>query len=384
MTAQVPAFGNGTRRGVLRHAAVAASAALLPGCATTAAGALTRAGQTCAFDPVDVAADRVIRSVVGLRPYRASGFVVRAEQLGDKTIVHNYGHGGGGITLSWGSSRLAVDLVQGHPARRAVVLGAGIMGLTTARLLQEAGMAVTIHTAALPPYTTSNIAGGQWYPSLVFDGDALTPSFERQLVAAAAYSYRRFQTMVGARYGVRWMTNYELTRRPRGPGRTDRLIAAMMPEAHAVPPGAHPFGDHHVRQYRGLMIETPIFLRQLLEDFRIAGGTVELRQYTDPAQLAALPEELIFNCTGLGAAALFGDDDLIPLAGQLEILLPQPEVDYAYTGPGGIYMFSRSDGIILGGTADPGATDTTPDPAIGRAIVDAHQELMAGFGCVAA
>ncbi|HWM27715.1 MAG TPA: hypothetical protein VNQ14_04605, partial [Woeseiaceae bacterium] len=41
---------------------------------------------------VNVSEDRVIRTVTGLRPFRSSGFVVRAEKLGDKTVIHNYGH----------------------------------------------------------------------------------------------------------------------------------------------------------------------------------------------------------------------------------------------------------------------------------------------------
>src|SRR5918995_5765541 len=100
--------------GFNRRAFVATgSAAFLSGCATVR----TRTATTgCTpLPPVQVDASRVIRTVAGLRPYRDSGFVVRREQLGDKALVHNYGHGGAGITLSWGSSRLAVDLgLQGH------------------------------------------------------------------------------------------------------------------------------------------------------------------------------------------------------------------------------------------------------------------------------
>ena len=132
-----------------------------------------------------VDASRVIRTVAGLRPYRRSGFVVRAEPLGDKRLVHNYGHGGGGITLSWGSSKLATELgLQGHSGPVAVI-GSGVMGLSTARLVQEAGFPVTIYAAALPPDTTSNIAGGQFHPFGLFRDDAVTPEFRSQFAARA-------------------------------------------------------------------------------------------------------------------------------------------------------------------------------------------------------
>src|SRR5215213_1760528 len=64
------------------------------------------------FSPVKVSRDRIIREIVGLRPYRAEGFVVQAERVGNKLLVHNYGHGGAGITLSWGTATQAVDLLR--------------------------------------------------------------------------------------------------------------------------------------------------------------------------------------------------------------------------------------------------------------------------------
>src|SRR5438105_13642628 len=114
------------RRQLLKSGALAGSALLLPGCATLATRTTARAG---CLPPVNVAPDRVIRTMAGLRPYRAPGFVVRAEPLGDKRIVHNYGHGGARITLSWGSAPLAT---QPHPPAHRVAaadLGAGVIGL---------------------------------------------------------------------------------------------------------------------------------------------------------------------------------------------------------------------------------------------------------------
>jgi D-amino-acid oxidase len=47
-----------------------------------------------------VSPELILREIAGLRPFRPSGFVVRSETLGDKIVVHNYGHGGCGVTLS--------------------------------------------------------------------------------------------------------------------------------------------------------------------------------------------------------------------------------------------------------------------------------------------
>ena len=83
------------------------------------------------------------------------------------------------------------------------------MGLTTARLVQEAGFPVTIYCQALPPDTTSNIAGGQISPFGHYREDGVTPEWMAQFMAAMAYSWRRFQIMVGDDYGIRWLPTYE-------------------------------------------------------------------------------------------------------------------------------------------------------------------------------
>src|SRR5436190_5165883 len=164
-----------------RRSFAAGSAALLSGCATV--GNRRVAGCT-PLSPVIADESRIIRTMAGLRPYRRSGFVVRADPLGEKRLVHNYGHGGAGITLSWGTSRLAIELgLPGHSGPVAV-LGSGVVGLSTARLAQEAGFAVTIYAAALPPDTTSNVAGGQFHPFGLFRDDAVTDEWKAQFTRA--------------------------------------------------------------------------------------------------------------------------------------------------------------------------------------------------------
>src|SRR5690348_13610618 len=229
------------------------TAALLSGCATV--GTRTVSGCT-PLPPVDADPSRLIRAVAGLRPYRRQGFVVRAEALGDKRLVLNYGHGGGGITLSWGSSKLATELgLQGHSGAVAVI-GSGVMGLSTARLVQEAGFPVTIYTAALPPDTTSNIAGGQFHPYNVFRDDAVTPEFRAQFARALDYSWRRFQIMVGDEYGIRWLPTYAETDTPES-----MPIANFPPVNRLLSEAEHPFPLHNVLRYDTMYVETGRYLR---------------------------------------------------------------------------------------------------------------------------
>ena len=107
-----------------------------------------------------------------------------------------------------------------------------------------------------------------------------------------------------------------------------------------------------------------------------AGGRVAVRRFETPTQVAALAEPVVFNCTGLGARALFGDEALTPVKGVLVVLLPQPEVTYNVIGGGG-YMFPRADGIVLGGTFDRGDWTTEPEPDQVERILRQHAELFA-------
>lgn len=362
-----------------RRQLLAAAPLLLPAC--TPSRPRTAAHNPACLPRVNVSPSRVIRTVAGLRPYRASGFVVRAEQLGTKKLVHNYGHGGAGITLSWGTSRLAADLgLPGHTGPIAI-LGAGIMGLTTARLCQEAGFQVTLYTKALPPHTTSNIAGGQWEPFGHFEEDAVTPEWRAQFERALDYSWRRFQIMVGDDYGIRWLPTYQQTSTaPTDP----RPHARYMPDLQYLTPAQHPFPIEtgNVIRFDTMYAETGRLLRKLEQDIQIAGGKIVIRDFATPADVAALPETLVFNCTGLGAAALFGDTNMIPIRGQLVILLPQPEVRWAFNGAMG-YMFPRADGILCGGSYEKGETVAEPTPERIARILQRHAAFNAGFRCTA-
>lgn len=326
-----------------------------------------------------IARENVIRVVVGHRPFRPSGFVVRSEHFDDHLVVHNYGHGGAGITLSWGSSALAVREAAALRPGNAAVIGSGVMGLTSARLLQDAGWNVTIYTRDVARHTTSNIAGGEWGPYSVHNPDVSTNAFKVQLDRAARISHHAFTSLAGPDYGIRWMELYRLSSDPL---HEDQPFADLYPYSADLSPGDHPFPSAFVRRGLTLMVEPGPFLRQLTEDFLHAGGRFVIRDFADRDQVLALAQPLIFNCTGLGAGMLFGDAELTPAKGQLVFLPPDPAVDYLTIGGGSsnLYMFSRSDVLLLGGTYRLGDYSTHAEPDETERIIAEHERIFSGFG----
>ena len=323
-----------------------------------------------------VSRDRLIRTVVGLRPYRPEGFVLTNERLGEKVVVHNYGHGGGGVSLSWGVALMAAEQARNLEDKPVAVLGCGVVGLSTARVLQRRGKAVTVYARELPPETTSNVAGALWYPTHVYDPRKVSNTFLERYGLACRLSHREFQSYVGPEYGVRWMETYTLGSEPLGrelPGGPE-----LYPETRFYSDARRSFGFPFVRQFTAMVIEPQTYLRALLRDFHAAGGRVVFKELKTREDVAQLPERVIFNCTGLGARALFGDEGMASMRGQIEVLLPQPEVDYCYLASS-LYMFPRADGLILGGTFEAGNWSMDQDPATTARIIEGNAQIAKGL-----
>lgn len=353
--------------------------ASLAGCATSAKK--TGFQRPFSRQPIvapKISANNIVTEIVGHRPYRPEGFVVKSEKLGNKTLVHNYGHGGGGISLSWGSSALAVNEVAEAESKQAAIIGSGVMGLTTARLLQEAGWDVTLYTKAMPRFTTSQIAGGEWGPYSVHDPLVSSAAFKVQLDQAAKIAHSTFAKMVGSDYGIQWKELY--TAANTKPDK-ESPFRQYYPYTQLYGPGQHPFPTNYCTASATMLVETTTFLRRLIGDIQLAGGKFIIREFNDKDDIHSLAEPVVFNCTGLGAGALFGDDGIMPAKGQLILLPPDPAVDYLTVGGGAgpLYMFSRNDYMILGGTFKPGDWSTEPEPLETARILSESQAFFSSI-----
>jgi D-amino-acid oxidase len=372
-----------SRRDWLKLAGASVATSAISGCAIDAGSRTSadyrRPHSMRPFSRPLIAEELIVRTSVGLRPFRPSGFVVRSERIGEKMVIHNYGHGGAGITFSWGTAELAVRELPDIVDRRAAVLGCGVMGLSTARLLQQRGWKVTIYAKDLPPNTTSDVSGGHWAPTGVFARGEGGAGFLSQFDEALRISHAMFLKLLGPEYGVIWRENYHLSYF-REFARDNSSIARapdLFPETAQLQPEEHPFSLPYAWRHLSLLIEPAIYLPRLMRDVRDAQGEILARHIRDLTELASLEEPVIFNCTGLGARELFGDTELVPVRGQLVFMAADERIDYNTHAPGSLYMFPRSDGILLGGTFERGASHLEPDADTTARIVRGHANVAA-------
>ena len=294
------------------------------------------------------------------------------------------------MSLSWGTGAMAADLALAHGDRRAAVIGSGVVGLTTARQLQRRGFDVTIYAATVPPDTTSNMSLAGFTPtSGLYAGAQRTPEWDEQFRQAVRIAYRQLQLLVGPKYGLSWINNYTPVDDPKIARGGNPLLPDETRTGNVVlGPGEHPFPTPYAIQRPEMRFEPSIYLDALSQDVIAFGGKVRIRRFETPRDFMTLEESLIVNCTGLGAKALFGDNDLVPLKGQLVVLIPQDEVNYSTNGgvrvataePGiGIHMMARKDGIILGGTSERDVWTLDVNEVERKRVVEAHRQLFSAF-----
>lgn len=322
----------------------------------------------------DFSPARVRGFAAGIRPYRRGAIRIELDELAGRPLVHDYGHGGAGITLARGSAHEVLELLSAR--RRApasvAVLGAGINGLTAATVLAEAGYEVSVYADRFTPHTTSDVAGGQFAPSLVATGrDDRERALFQRLVRR---SWIEYSQLVERGFGVLRRPNYTVGSAGGGLRRLPQDLAPPVQRLERLPfAGSERSGS----VYQTFLIEPPRHLARLQADLVARGVPLVERRFGRRAELEQLPGDALVNCLGLGAGALFDDEALVPIRGQLVHLEPQ-ELPYLLSHRG--YLFPRSDVVVLGGSAERGVTDVRPDRARCEGILRLHAEFFGGSG----
>ena len=242
------------------------------------------------------------------------------------------------------------------------MLGCGALGLTSALLLQRAGARVTIYAKDLPPNVRSSLATGVWSPdSRICLEQHATPAFKRLWESMARRSWQTYQTLLGLPgEPVEYIDEYFVS--DAGASAPDRdsltdgrppfakleseILGDLAPRPKDFPPGSHPFGVRSVRGTSWLMFNINAYARMLVSDFLASGGKIEVVEFHSPADLGALRHKTIINATGYGARALFGDQSVVPVRGQLARMIPQPDIRYGLIYQN-VSFVPRRDGLVF-------------------------------------
>jgi D-amino-acid oxidase len=253
-----------------------------------------------------------------------------------------------------------------------IILGCGVIGLTTAVQLSEKGYPVTIRTWKRPPFTTSDKAAAFWSPYRIGE-DERTFEWIRE-------TYRALESI--SRTTGSGVSMIRLDKYLKDPeDHSDAWWLNAIPEhqytalnSTDLPPGYRSGWRASVP-----LMETPLYLPYLLDRFERAGGTVIAGEEIKDVRTYLSADRWVVNCTGLGSRALMKDDSVIPVRGQIAVLRAPGVHSIMVDADQPIYLVPRTDGCIIGGTYEREKWEEEPEPAAIDAILERAGQLWAGL-----
>jgi D-amino-acid oxidase len=241
-----------------------------------------------------------------------------------------------------------------------VVVGAGVVGLTSAISLAEAGLSTRVVAAEPPSRVTSAAAGAIWGPVRCGPDDRCREWARTGLEVLSGLADE-------ASAGVHRLHGRAVGRTIQTPPKWADLLSDPRLLAAAELPAGFSFGW----SYTAPALNMPVYLEYLLSRYASLGGRVE---YATVPSLASLDAPVVVNCTGIGARSLVPDESLVPVRGQI-VVVENPGISEFYIDHGAegasdyVYAFPHGDVVVLGGTAEEGASDWAPRPEVSARIM---------------
>ncbi|MEU1195202.1 FAD-dependent oxidoreductase [Streptomyces sp. NPDC005813] len=239
-----------------------------------------------------------------------------------------------------------------------IVVGSGVVGLTTAVVLAEDGARVRVWARESAQRTTSAVAGALWWPYRIEPKELARSWALRSLSVYEELAGRPEETGVRVVEGVLGETRLDEQASWAG-----ERLAGLRAATSAEYAGQGLWA-------RLPLIDMPVHLGWLRERFLRAGGVIEERTVTDLAEAAA---PVVVNCTGLGARELVPDPAVRPVRGQLVIVenpgIREWVVSTDASAGTTTYVFPQPDRVVLGGTTDEDDWSLAPDPEVAASIV---------------
>jgi D-amino-acid oxidase len=251
--------------------------------------------------------------------------------------------------------------VTASGVRHATVVGGGVSGLTTAVVLVEAGLPVTVVTAERPELTTSAAAGALWGPYRVEPAD-LVRAWSRQ-------SLQSFELLASdPATGVRMAPGLEASRHTASPPEW----ADDLPNFGSCEPEALPPGFCSGWRFSAPLVDMPRYLHYLVDRLLTAGGQLVTRRVGSLEELME-PDSLLVNCSGIDAGQLARDPSVTAIRGQL-VVLENPGLTEFFSeetgdSPDLLHVYPHGDNVVIGGIAVPGNWSRAIDPLIADQIL---------------
>ncbi|ADD40878.1 FAD-dependent oxidoreductase [Stackebrandtia nassauensis] len=243
----------------------------------------------------------------------------------------------------------------------ALVVGAGVSGLTTAVVLAEAGLAVRVMTSDPPLRTVSAMAGASWGPFLA--GHEAVPRWSAVSRAVFVQLAAEYGSGVHLSSGVEAYQNMDAA--PRW--------ATEVPDFRDCELGEYPTGYKGAWRYTIPLVDMPSYLSYLSQRLSYCGGGIDVIAPLTSLSVPLSVAPVVVNCTGLGARELLDDVDVVPCRGQLTVVENPGITDFFQDNIDGddlTCIFPHGDKVVLGGTTETNVDAMTYDPNQERQILD--------------